>query len=71
MLSDPQKRAVYDQYGEEGLKGQMPDQVERPSSPLEKGLRHFGSIPGVLMTFLLSSLVFHTHLVAWVVAVEG
>lgn len=24
MLSDPKKRAVYDQYGEEGLKGQMP-----------------------------------------------
>lgn len=24
MLSDPQKRTIYDQYGEDGLKGQVP-----------------------------------------------
>ena len=24
VISDPQKRTIYDQYGEEGLKGQAP-----------------------------------------------
>ncbi|GJP50270.1 hypothetical protein CLOM_g9408 [Closterium sp. NIES-68] len=32
VLSDSQKRAVYDQYGEEGLKGQVPRQAT-PSQP--------------------------------------
>lgn len=47
VLSDSQKRQIYDQYGEEGLKGQVPPPGAGGPSPFSNG----GGGPNIFSTF--------------------
>lgn len=48
VLSDPEKKRIYDQVGEEGLRGGVPDGAESAGGPGGPGGAqfHFGGMPG-------------------------
>ena len=73
VLSDPHKRAICDQYGEEVLKGQRPtpDAGGLHSSIVGMAQQCLGSTPEMQRAFLLKFLAVQAHMEEWEVAWEG